>query len=169
MISAEWEDDGEGGTLDDPVPMQCNDCGAPLYYDDAGPYEYHHILPADRERGCFLVGAEPPLGGEQLTAVLIARGWAEITADLRDPSAAWPWFDRDGRTPYAMPWPMTAADIACFGDLHSYCDANTYALLCDGAADGLDDDEWIALGNVVQESLDLRLRRGEHLQGLTTA
>lgn len=48
-------DDGEGGVLDDEVPMRCNDCGRPTYYDTDDD-QYHHAIDADR--GCFLIAPD---------------------------------------------------------------------------------------------------------------
>lgn len=47
--------DGEGGFLDEPIPMRCEDCGRPAYYDDSTE-NYHHAVAATV--GCFLIGEE---------------------------------------------------------------------------------------------------------------
>lgn len=47
--------DRDGNTLAEPVPMTCDDCGRPSYYDTADE-SYHHAT--DPGRGCFLIPAE---------------------------------------------------------------------------------------------------------------
>lgn len=151
----------------------CECCDAPTFADRRGA---HHIAPDDRERGCDSIAPEAPLVGEQLAAVCIAVAWAEILEALSDPDSVWPWIESPPwRAPAGSPpaesgrvWRAWIESLSTFGELHDYCDANTFGMLCDGwmFADHDDQaahDQWMALGNLLQDSIHFRLQRGEHV------
>lgn len=66
----------------------------------------------------------------------IERGWEEIIADLKD-----------GTIP---------STITTFADLHDHVDANLYGDW--DSIDGLGSEEWVAVGNYVQNGLDLKIK-----------
>jgi hypothetical protein len=75
------------------------------------------------------------------TLALIERGKREITEDVKS-----------GRVP---------STVTSFGDLHDFVDANEYGGLCEeDLANSLSNDDWVAVGNDVQDALDRWIKDG---------
>jgi len=121
------------------------DCGNP---DEAGrpSVRCFAVEHGSDWSGPLSLGAEqalPTMGAAlaEDTATMIARGKREIREDVAS-----------GRVP---------AEVASFSELHDYVDANEYGGICDEAlVSALSDEQFSAIGNVVQDALDAWIKGG---------